>query len=71
MKSTKSSKPLPRSEAELRMKLGSTSVKGLSVDLGDSFHLRKSKREYVSMIETDTIHFDKGFRRLNFIALMI
>ncbi|WP_144550076.1 DUF3898 domain-containing protein [Peribacillus simplex] len=46
LKSTKSSKPLPRlssntSEAELRMKLGSTSVKGLLVDLGDRFHLRK------------------------------
>ncbi|WP_454862179.1 DUF3898 domain-containing protein [Peribacillus frigoritolerans] len=25
----------------MRMKLGSTSVKGLLVDFGDSFHLRK------------------------------
>ncbi|WP_353616116.1 DUF3898 domain-containing protein [Bacillus sp. AFS017274] len=29
------------SEDELRMKLGSTSVKGLLVDFGDRFHLRK------------------------------
>ncbi|WP_430160786.1 DUF3898 domain-containing protein [Peribacillus simplex] len=48
---SKSSKPLHRlsnntSEAELRMKLGSTSVKGLLVDFGDSIHLGKINEKY-------------------------
>ncbi|MDV7767479.1 DUF3898 domain-containing protein [Peribacillus sp. CSMR9] len=34
------------SEAELRMKLGSTSVKGLLVDFGDSIHLGKINEKY-------------------------
>ncbi|MES1039383.1 DUF3898 domain-containing protein [Peribacillus simplex] len=32
------------SETELRMKLGSTSVKGLLTDFGYRFHLRKLTR---------------------------
>ncbi|WP_144529129.1 DUF3900 domain-containing protein [Peribacillus simplex] len=53
-------------EAELRMKLGSTSIKGLLADFGDSIHLGKINGKYVLMIESDTIEFDKGVSPIEF-----
>ncbi|WP_286182181.1 DUF3898 domain-containing protein [Peribacillus sp. JNUCC41] len=66
-----SSKPQPRlsrdtPEAELRMKLGSTSIKGLLADFGDSIHLGKINGKYVLMIESNTIEFDKGVSPIEF-----
>lgn len=53
-------------EAELRMKLGSTSVKGLLADFGESIHLGKINGKYVLMIEADTIQFDKSVSPIEF-----
>nr|WP_311282170.1 DUF3898 domain-containing protein [Peribacillus simplex] len=53
-------------EAEMRMRLGSTSVKGLLADFGDSIHLGKINGKYVLLIESDTIEFDKGVSPIEF-----
>nr|WP_275452503.1 DUF3898 domain-containing protein [Bacillus sp. 445_BSPC] len=53
-------------EAEMRMKLGSTSVKGLLADFGESIHLGKINGKYVLMIESNTIEFDKGVSPIEF-----
>ena len=53
-------------EAEMRMKLGSTSVKGLLADFGESIHLGKINGKYVLMIESNTIEIDKGVSPIEF-----
>ncbi|MDQ0884254.1 DUF3898 domain-containing protein [Peribacillus sp. V2I11] len=53
-------------EANLRMRLGSTSVKGLLADFGDSVHLGKINGKYVLLIESDIIEFDKGVSPIEF-----
>ncbi|MDR8017941.1 DUF3898 domain-containing protein, partial [Ectopseudomonas guguanensis] len=53
-------------EAELRMRLGSTSIKGLLADFGESIHLGKINGKYVLMIEADSIEFDKGVSPIEF-----
>lgn len=40
-------------EAELSMKVGSTSVKGLLADFGDTIHLGKINGKYVLLLEAD------------------
>lgn len=53
-------------EVELKMKLDSTSIKGLLADFGETIHLAKINNRYVLLIEADTILFEKGFSPIEF-----
>lgn len=53
-------------EAELSMKVGSTSVKGLLADFGDTIHLGKINGKYVLLLEADSIQFEKGVSPIEF-----
>ena len=53
-------------EAELRMTVGSTSVKGLLADFGDTIHLGKINGKYVLLLEADSIVFEKGVSPIEF-----
>ncbi|MDQ0270460.1 DUF3900 domain-containing protein [Cytobacillus purgationiresistens] len=53
-------------EAELRMKIGNTSVKGLLSDFGDHVHLGKINGRYVLLIESESIVFEKGVSPIEF-----
>lgn len=50
----------------LRMKVGSTSVKGYLVNFGDTIHLGKINGKYVLLLETDSIVFEKGVSPIEF-----
>ncbi|MDQ0175403.1 DUF3900 domain-containing protein [Bacillus chungangensis] len=54
-------------EAELKMSLGETSVKGLLADFGESIHLAKVNERYVLLIEADSITFEKGVSPIEFL----
>lgn len=53
-------------EVELSMKVGSTSVKGLLADFGDTIHLGKVNGKYVLLLEADSIMFEKGVSPIEF-----
>lgn len=53
-------------EAELSLKVGSTSVKGLLADFGDTIHLGKINGKYVLLLEADSIQFEKGVSPIEF-----
>ncbi|MCY7848141.1 DUF3900 domain-containing protein [Bacillus haynesii] len=53
-------------EAELKMKLGETEIKGLLAEFGDSIHLAKVNGRYVALIEAETISFEKGSSPVEF-----
>ncbi|AZB41027.1 DUF3900 domain-containing protein [Bacillus sp. FJAT-42376] len=53
-------------EAQLKMKLGETEVKGLLAEFGDSIHLAKINDRYVLLVEAETISFEKGFSPIEF-----
>ncbi|MRX71602.1 DUF3900 domain-containing protein [Bacillus lacus] len=53
-------------DAELKMKLGQTQIKGLLSDFGESVHLGKINGRYVLMIEGDSIQFEKGVSPIEF-----
>lgn len=53
-------------EAELKMKVGETEIKGFLADFGDSIHLAKVNGRYVALIEAETISFEKGSSPVEF-----
>ena len=53
-------------EAELSMKVGSTSVKDLLADFGDTIHWGKINGKYVLLLEADSIVFEKGVSPIEF-----
>ncbi|MGM9926542.1 MAG: DUF3900 domain-containing protein [Bacillus sp. (in: firmicutes)] len=53
-------------EAELKMKLGDTDIKGYLSDFGENIHLAKVNGRYVALIEADTILFEKGVSPIEF-----
>ena len=53
-------------EAELKMKVGETEIKGLLADFGESIHLAKVNGRYVALIEAETISFEKGSSPVEF-----
>ena len=53
-------------EAELSMKVGSTSVKDLLADFGDTIHLGKINGKYVLLLKADSIVFEKGVSPIEF-----
>ncbi len=54
-------------DAELKMKLGETEIKGLLADFGESIHLAKVVNgRYVALIEVESILFEKGTSPIGF-----
>ncbi|MDQ0220453.1 DUF3900 domain-containing protein [Peribacillus cavernae] len=53
-------------EAELQMKLGETTVKGLLADFGKNIHLGKINGRYVLLVEAESIQFEKGVSPIEF-----
>lgn len=53
-------------EAELSIKVGNTSVKGLLADFGESIHLGKINGKYVLLLEADSVVFEKGVSPIEF-----
>ncbi|MGD6816395.1 DUF3900 domain-containing protein [Metabacillus sp. 113a] len=53
-------------EAQLKMKLGDTEIKGLLSDFGENIHLSKINGRYVAVIEAESILFEKGFSPIEF-----
>ncbi|TSB46127.1 DUF3900 domain-containing protein [Alkalicoccobacillus porphyridii] len=53
-------------EAELKMKVGETSIKGLLADFGETLHLGKINGRYVLLVEADSIQFEKGVSPIEF-----
>ncbi|MGG3574100.1 DUF3900 domain-containing protein [Bacillus gobiensis] len=53
-------------EAEVKMKLGETEIKGLLADFGENIHLAKINGRYVLLVEADGISFEKGFSPIEF-----
>lgn len=53
-------------EAELQMKLGETTVKGLLADFGQNLHLAKVNGRYVLVVEAESIMFEKGVSPIEF-----
>lgn len=53
-------------EAELKMRLGDTHIRGLLADFGETVHLGKINGRYVLMVEADTIQFEKGVSPIEF-----
>ena len=53
-------------EAEWKMKLRDTHIKGLLADFGENVHLGKINGRYVLLIEADTIEFEKGVSPIEF-----
>lgn len=54
-------------ELELKMKADHISIKGLLADFGDQIHLAKVNGRYVTIIESDSILFEKGFSPIEFL----
>lgn len=53
-------------EAEIKMKVGETSIKGLLADFGESIHLGKINGRYVLLLDAETIQFEKGVSPIEF-----
>ncbi|MCM3177278.1 DUF3900 domain-containing protein [Cytobacillus horneckiae] len=53
-------------EAEIRMTIGNTAIKGLLADFGENIHLGKIDGRYVLLVESESIVFDKGVSPLEF-----
>lgn len=53
-------------DAELKMKLGETEIKGLLADFGENIHLAKVNGRYVALIEAESILFEKGASPIEF-----
>ena len=58
-------------EAELSMKVGSTSVKDLLADFGDTIHLEKSMESMYYYLKLIQLCLRKACHRLSFISQMI
>ncbi|WP_110114034.1 DUF3900 domain-containing protein [Bacillus sp. CGMCC 1.16541] len=54
-------------EAELKMKLGETEIKGLLADFGQNIHLAKVNGRYVAVVEAESILFEKGVSPIEFL----
>ncbi|MGE8080863.1 DUF3900 domain-containing protein [Peribacillus loiseleuriae] len=53
-------------EAEMRMTIGNTSVKGLLSDFGENVHLGKINGRYVLLVDAESIVFEKGVSPIEF-----
>ena len=53
-------------EAQLKMKLGDTEIKGYLSDYGENIHLAKVNGKYVALIEADSVLFDKSVSPIEF-----
>ncbi|WP_028390801.1 DUF3900 domain-containing protein [Bacillus cihuensis] len=53
-------------DAEMRMTLGNTSVKGLLSDFGENVHLGKINGRYVLLVDAESIVFEKGVSPIEF-----
>lgn len=53
-------------EAQLKMKLGETEIKGLLGSFGDTIHLGKINGKYILLVESDSITFEKGVSPIEF-----
>ncbi|PLT35661.1 DUF3900 domain-containing protein [Bacillus sp. V5-8f] len=53
-------------DAQLQMKLGETTVKGLLADFGQNLHLAKVNGRYVLVVEAESITFEKGVSPIEF-----
>ncbi|RFU60872.1 DUF3900 domain-containing protein [Peribacillus glennii] len=53
-------------EAQLQMKMGETTVKGLLADFGHNLHLGKVNGRYVLVVEAESITFEKGVSPIEF-----
>ncbi|CAH0347448.1 DUF3900 domain-containing protein [Bacillus sp. CECT 9360] len=53
-------------EAQLKMKLGETEIKGLLGSFGDTIHLGKINGKYILLVEADSITFEKGVSPIEF-----
>ncbi|NEU31537.1 DUF3900 domain-containing protein [bacterium LRH843] len=54
-------------EIDLRMKLDEVSVSALLSDFGETVHITKINGRYVTVIESDSILFEKGFSPIEFL----
>lgn len=54
-------------EIELKFKADHVSIRGLLADFGDTIHIAKINGRYVTMIESDTLLFEKGFSPIEFL----
>lgn len=54
-------------EIELKMKLDHIQVNGLLSDFGEMVHITKVNGRYVTIIESDSILFEKGFSPIEFL----
>ncbi|NEY20779.1 DUF3900 domain-containing protein [Bacillus ginsengihumi] len=54
-------------EAELKMKMDHISLSGLLSDFGQAVHITKIGDRYVTVIESDSILFEKGFSPIEFL----
>ncbi|MFJ7976667.1 DUF3900 domain-containing protein [Peribacillus sp. NPDC096379] len=53
-------------DAEMRMTIGNTSVKGLLSDFGENVHLGKINGRYVLLLDAESIVFEKGVSPIEF-----
>ncbi|KMK76887.1 DUF3900 domain-containing protein [Alkalihalobacillus pseudalcaliphilus] len=53
-------------EAEIKMKLGETSIRALLADFGETLHLAKLNGRYVLVVEAEAIQFEKGVSPVEF-----
>ncbi|MGX2959518.1 DUF3900 domain-containing protein [Peribacillus sp. JNUCC 23] len=53
-------------DAEMRMTIGNTSVKGLLSDFGENVHLGKINGRYVLLVDAESIVFEKGVSPIEF-----
>ncbi|WP_374720739.1 DUF3900 domain-containing protein [Peribacillus tepidiphilus] len=54
-------------DIDLKMKLDHISVNGLLSDFGENVHIAKVNGRYVTIIESDSILFEKGFSPIEFL----
>jgi hypothetical protein len=54
-------------DLELKMKLDHISVNGMLSDFGETVHIAKVNGRYVTIIESDSILFEKGFSPIEFL----
>lgn len=54
-------------DIELKMKLDHIFVSGLLSDFGDTIHMAKINNRYVTLIESDSILFEKGYSPIEFL----
>ncbi|MBM7649182.1 hypothetical protein JOC78_002135 [Bacillus ectoiniformans] len=53
-------------DADFKMKLGETQIKGLLADFGENIHLAKVNGRYVAVVEAESILFEKGASPVEF-----